>query len=115
MRKGQQEIEHALQANKIDYEIKDVAASQFDKIKMRSFANDQKALPPQIVNNRQYCGVSRIKIGVSPLLRDDRRCCKICYYLFSMICTNVLLGNVVFPCAISLNHIDILFIILYVA
>jgi len=56
MRKGQQEIEYALQANKIDYEIKDVAASQFDKIKMRSFANDQKALPPQIVNNRQYCG-----------------------------------------------------------
>ena len=64
MRKGQQEIEYALQANKIDYEIKDVAASQFDKIKMRSFANDQKALPPQIVNNRQYCGVSRSELRV---------------------------------------------------
>ena len=62
MRKAQQHIESTLQANKIDYEIKDIAASQFDKIKMRSYANDQKALPPQIVNKHHYCGVSQYMI-----------------------------------------------------
>ena len=73
MRKGQQEIEHVLQANKIDYQIKDVATSQFNKYQMTIYARDSRALPPQIVNNDQYCGVSRIKIWVSPLLRDDKR------------------------------------------
>lgn len=58
MRKAQTEIESTLQANKIDYEIKDIAASSRDKIRMRSYANNEKALPPQIVNGNHYCGVS---------------------------------------------------------
>ena len=66
MRKAQSEIESTLQANKVDYEIKDVAASDRDKIRMRSYANDKKALPPQIVNGHQYCGVSMDLVCIHP-------------------------------------------------
>ena len=51
-----------MQSYKIDYEIKDVAASGRDKIRMRSYAEDEKALPPQIVNKHNYCGVCDITI-----------------------------------------------------
>jgi len=47
-----------LAGKKIPYEVVDVAASEDDKKKMRELIKDPKALPPQIFNEDQYCGVS---------------------------------------------------------
>lgn len=47
-----------LSAKKIDFEKIDVAASEDDKAKMRAGVGDPKALPPQLFNGDQYCGVS---------------------------------------------------------
>ena len=41
-----------------DVEYIDVAASEEAKQKMRDLSGNPKALPPQIFNGDQYCGVS---------------------------------------------------------
>lgn len=58
MKKNQQRIEMILDAKKIQYEKIDVAASEEAKDKMRKLSNNPKALPPQLFNDDQYCGVS---------------------------------------------------------
>ena len=47
-----------LDAKKIPYEKIDIAASEAGKAKMREVVGDPKALPPQLANDDQYCGVS---------------------------------------------------------
>ena len=47
-----------LESKNIAYEVVDIAASSEDKEKMREIAGNDTALPPQIANNGQYCGVS---------------------------------------------------------
>ena len=59
IKKQQQHIEFVLEANKIKYEMIDVAASDRARIRMRSYADNDKALPPQIVKGHQYLGVSQ--------------------------------------------------------
>lgn len=60
MKKQQQKIEMILTSKKIDFEKIDVAASEGDKEKMRALSGNPKALPPQLFNGDQYCGVSYI-------------------------------------------------------
>ena len=47
-----------LSSKKIDHENVDVAASEEAKARMRQIVDDPRALPPQICNGDQYCGVS---------------------------------------------------------
>ena len=47
-----------LSGKKIAFEKVDVAASEDAKKKMRDIAGNQTALPPQLCNGDQYCGVS---------------------------------------------------------
>ena len=46
-----------LEAKKIDFEQIDIAADASYKDKMRQLANNPTALPPQICNGDEYCGV----------------------------------------------------------
>ena len=46
-----------LDSKKIEYEVKDISSSEEDKAKMREICGDPRALPPQIVNGDQHCGV----------------------------------------------------------
>ena len=59
IKKHQQKIEMILSSKGYDVEYIDVAASEEDKKKMRDLSGNPKALPPQIFNDDQYCGVSR--------------------------------------------------------
>jgi hypothetical protein len=63
IKKQQQKIEMILDSKKIPYDKRDVAASEEDKKKMRELSGNQTALPPQLVNGEQYCGVSRLFSG----------------------------------------------------
>ena len=47
-----------LTSKKIAMEIVDISASPDAKGKMREIVGDEKALPPQICNGDQYCGVN---------------------------------------------------------
>ena len=47
-----------LDGKKIEYVTLDISSSETDKAKMRELAGDPKALPPQIANGDQFCGVS---------------------------------------------------------
>lgn len=49
-----------LGAKKIEFEVVDIAASEEAKKKMRDIIGNPKALPPQIFNDDQYCGVSEL-------------------------------------------------------
>ena len=46
-----------LDCRKIAYDVVDIAAAESAKRKMRELAGDPKALPPQIFNGDQHCGV----------------------------------------------------------
>lgn len=48
-----------LDSKKIPYEKLDVAASEEHKERMRQLSGNPKALPPQLFNDDQYCGVSK--------------------------------------------------------
>lgn len=47
-----------LTGKKIEVEYVDVAASDEAKQKMRDLSGNSKAIPPQIFNGDEYCGVS---------------------------------------------------------
>ncbi len=47
-----------LDGKKIPYDKIDIAASEDEKKKMRDLAGNPKALPPQLCNDDNYCGVS---------------------------------------------------------
>lgn len=57
MKKQQQKIEMVLDSKKIEYEKVDIAADEGAKAKMREIAKNPSALPPQLCNGDQYCGV----------------------------------------------------------
>lgn len=61
IKKQQQKIEMIFSAKGYDVEYIDVAASEEAKKKMRELSGNPKALPPQIFNGDQYCGVSRVR------------------------------------------------------
>ena len=58
IKKNQQKIEMILESKKIPFNKLDMAADETLKAKMREIAGDPKALPPQLANGDQYCGVS---------------------------------------------------------
>ena len=58
IKKNQQRIEMTLEGKKIPYKKLDIAADESLKTKMREIAGNPKALPPQLANGDQYCGVS---------------------------------------------------------
>lgn len=47
-----------LDSKKIEYVKIDIAADEAAKVEMRRIAGDPKALPPQLSNGGEYCGVS---------------------------------------------------------
>ena len=57
IKKAQQRIQMVLDGKGISYEIVDIASSAEDKTKMREIVGDDTALPPQIINDGDYCGV----------------------------------------------------------
>ena len=59
MKKQQQRIEMVLDSKGIKYNKLDIAADTDLKDKMRKIAGDPKALPPQLCNGEDYCGVRR--------------------------------------------------------
>lgn len=62
MKKNQQKIQMILDSKKIEYEKLDIAASEEYKETMRRLIGDPKALPPQLFNEDQYCGVSQCPV-----------------------------------------------------
>eukprot|EP00795_Rhopilema_esculentum_P017589 gene17589-9227_t len=56
IKKAQQRIQMVLDGKGISYEIVDIASSVEDKTKMREIVGDDTALPPQIINDGNYCG-----------------------------------------------------------
>lgn len=58
IKKNQQKIEMILDSKKIAYDKLDVAADEGLKKKMREISKNPTALPPQLCNGDQYCGVS---------------------------------------------------------
>ena len=54
-----------LDSKKIPYTVVDISADESGKGKMREIAGDPKALPPQIANGDQYCGVSFLLFAFS--------------------------------------------------
>ena len=61
-----------LEAKKIPFELIDVAADESAKKRMREIAGDPKALPPQLTNGDQYCGVREFVIA--NVLHNDTSC-----------------------------------------
>jgi hypothetical protein len=58
IKKQQQKIEMILDGKKIPYQKFDIAADETLKAKMRKIAGNPTALPPQLTNGDQYCGVN---------------------------------------------------------
>ena len=58
IKKQQQKIDMTLTSKNIEFNKVDVAASEDAKKKMREIAGNPTALPPQLCNGDQYCGVS---------------------------------------------------------
>ena len=52
-----------LDAKKIPYEKLDVAADESLKARMRELSGNPKAIPPQLFNDDQYCGVRSYYYG----------------------------------------------------
>ena len=63
MKKHQQKIEMVLDSKKIAFETIDISSDEDAKNRMRELSGDPKALPPQICNGDQYCGVSEKNIA----------------------------------------------------
>ena len=53
-----------LESKKIPFQSVDIAVQSEEKDKMREIVGNPKALPPQVCNGNNYCGVS---INVVPL------------------------------------------------
>ena len=51
-----------LSSKKFEFEEVDISSSEDDKARMRDICKDPKALPPQITNGDQYCGVSYLTL-----------------------------------------------------
>ncbi|XP_068698276.1 SH3 domain-binding glutamic acid-rich-like protein 3 [Montipora foliosa] len=56
IKKRQMHIRSMLEAQKIPFEVVDVAQDQEALEKMRRLVDDEEALPPQIMNGDVYCG-----------------------------------------------------------
>ena len=52
-----------LDAKKIAYNKLDISADETLKKNMREIVGDPKALPPQLANGKQYCGVRWVIVG----------------------------------------------------
>lgn len=58
MKKNQQKIFSILDGKKIPYQLVDISQKTELKDLMRRLAGNKTALPPQICNGDEYCGVS---------------------------------------------------------
>lgn len=58
IKKTQQKIFDILDSKKINYDALDISQEVKVKDLMRELAGDPTALPPQIFNGNNYCGVS---------------------------------------------------------
>ena len=61
IKKHQQKIEMILDSKKIEYEKLDVAADETLKTRMRELSGNPTAIPPQLFNDDQYCGVRTLR------------------------------------------------------
>ncbi|XP_056651467.1 SH3 domain-binding glutamic acid-rich-like protein 3 isoform X1 [Monodelphis domestica] len=61
----QSEVTRILDGKRIQYELVDISQDNALREEMRTLAGDPKAIPPQICNGNQYCGV-----------RDSRPSCR---------------------------------------
>ena len=62
-----------LSSKNIEFESVDISTSEDAKKKMREIACDPKALPPQIANGDQYCGVSMVLNSYCPPASCDAK------------------------------------------
>lgn len=58
LKKKQKRIQDVLESYKYEFELVDIAADASAKEKMRTLASNPSALPPQLANGDEYCGVS---------------------------------------------------------
>lgn len=58
MKQRQEDVIRILDAYKINYELIDISISLKKLQQMRRKVSSPKALPPQIFNGQEYCGVS---------------------------------------------------------
>lgn len=64
--KGEQrKVEQILSSKNYKLDLVDIAAGAEAKEKMREIAGNPKAMPPQIANGDQYCGVSKLNFIIS--------------------------------------------------
>ena len=68
IKKQQQKIEMILDSKKIPYEKVDISADEAAKTKMRAIVGNPSAVPPQLCNGDQYCGVSTVSASQALLL-----------------------------------------------
>jgi len=57
IKKRQQRIRTVLEAQKLPFDVIDVAQDDVALEKMRELVGDEEALAPQIANGDEYCGV----------------------------------------------------------
>lgn len=69
VKKQQQKIFMILDSKKIPYTPVDICQDEKDKVLMREIVGDEKALPPQICNGRDYCGVSLTRCSHRLIIR----------------------------------------------
>lgn len=72
----------------IPYNLVDICQSSEDKESMRTLVGDSKALPPQICNGNDYCGVS--------LTWERKNIVPLCEHEFWMITYLQHLTNLIF-------------------
>lgn len=61
IKKHQQRIRTVLEAQKLPFDVIDVAQDDIALEKMRQLAGNEEALAPQIANGDEYCGVCQLK------------------------------------------------------
>ncbi|XP_072465556.1 SH3 domain-binding glutamic acid-rich-like protein 3 isoform X2 [Notamacropus eugenii] len=59
----QSEVTRILDGKRIQYELVDISQDNALREEMRTLAGDPKAIPPQICNGNQYCGVRARRPG----------------------------------------------------
>uniref|UniRef100_A0A674I5N2 Uncharacterized protein n=1 Tax=Terrapene triunguis TaxID=2587831 RepID=A0A674I5N2_9SAUR len=65
VKQKQAEVTRILDINKTKYELIDVSISEHLLQEMRAKAGNPNAVPPQIFNGDDYCGLTRSSAGVA--------------------------------------------------
>lgn len=71
IKKRQQQILDVLSSKKVEFEAIDISQDSNIKDEMRKMANDATALPPQICNGNEHCGVSLTQLPKVMIISGD--------------------------------------------